>query len=180
MIARTRSSSSPIPVNMAFFDELISKLDVKSDPNTRNEVIPLKHATSKDVATLLTNLVSGQSQAASKGEQQNSRPGQPVTPRSQTGQRAGRSGRPAADHREPDWRGRPRHSIQQPGHDFGRRPQQLHRRFRNCRRHPPDPRDCRKGGRPACPGEHPGCHCRSHAQRHRYERHQRAEPHDRQ
>ena len=28
------------PRQYAFFDELIGKLDVKSDPNTRNEVIP--------------------------------------------------------------------------------------------------------------------------------------------
>ena len=72
------------PRQYEFFDELVAKLDVKSDPNTRNEVIPLKHATSKDVATLLTNLVSGQSQAASKAEQQSSRPGQPIAPRPQT------------------------------------------------------------------------------------------------
>ncbi len=58
------------PRQYPFFDELIAKLDVKSDPNTRNEVIYLKHATAKDVATLLTNLVSGQTQAASRAEQQ--------------------------------------------------------------------------------------------------------------
>ena len=67
-----------------FFDELISKLDVKSDPNTRNEVISLKHATAKDVATLLTSLVSGQNQAATKADQQSGRPGQPATSRPQT------------------------------------------------------------------------------------------------
>ena len=50
----------------AFFDELIAKLDVKADPNTRNEVIYLKHATSKDVATLLTSIVTGQTGAAAK------------------------------------------------------------------------------------------------------------------
>jgi general secretion pathway protein D len=49
-----------------FFDELIAKLDVKADPNTRNEVISLKHATSKDVATLLTTIVTGQTGAAAK------------------------------------------------------------------------------------------------------------------
>jgi general secretion pathway protein D len=65
------------PRQYPFFDELIAKLDVKSDPNTRNEVLFLKHATAKDVATLLTNLVSGQNQAASRGEQQGAaRPGQ--------------------------------------------------------------------------------------------------------
>ena len=44
----------------SFFDDLIAKLDVKSDPNTRNDVIYLKHATAKDVASLLSQLVSGQ------------------------------------------------------------------------------------------------------------------------
>jgi general secretion pathway protein D len=71
------------PRQYGFFDDLIARLDVKSDPNTRNEVIPLKHATSKDVATLLTNLVSGQSQAANKAEQQAGRQGQPTIPRPQ-------------------------------------------------------------------------------------------------
>lgn len=50
----------------AFFDELIEKLDVKADPNTRNEVIYLKHATAKDVATLLTTVITGQTTAAAK------------------------------------------------------------------------------------------------------------------
>jgi len=47
-----------------FFDDLVAKLDVKSDPNTRTEVIYLKHAASKDVATLLSTLVSGQTKAS--------------------------------------------------------------------------------------------------------------------
>ena len=47
-----------------FFDDLITKLDVKSDPNTRNEVIFLKHAAAKDVATILSQLVTGQNNAA--------------------------------------------------------------------------------------------------------------------
>jgi len=51
------------PRQYPLFDELIAKLDVKADPNTRNEVIYLKHATAKDVATLLSSLVSGQNQA---------------------------------------------------------------------------------------------------------------------
>ena len=62
------------PRQYPFFDELISKLDVKSDPNTRNEVIYLRHATAKDVASLLTNLVSGRSQAASRTDQNSVRP----------------------------------------------------------------------------------------------------------
>jgi general secretion pathway protein D len=63
-----------------FFDELITKLDVKADPNTRNEVIYLKHAAAKDVSTLLTSLVTGQNSAAQKTSAQSVRPGQVVTP----------------------------------------------------------------------------------------------------
>lgn len=47
-----------------FFDELIARLDVRADPNTRNEVIYLKHANAKEVADILSNLVSGQNEAA--------------------------------------------------------------------------------------------------------------------
>jgi len=54
------------PKQQAFFDELIGKLDVKADPNTRNEVIYLKHATAKDVSTLLTTVITGQTTAAAK------------------------------------------------------------------------------------------------------------------
>ena len=52
------------PRQHSFFDELIAKLDVKSDPNTRNEVIYLKHGAAKDVASILSQLVSGQNNAA--------------------------------------------------------------------------------------------------------------------
>ncbi|MFA6959333.1 MAG: secretin N-terminal domain-containing protein [Opitutaceae bacterium] len=54
------------PRQYAFFDELITKLDVKADPNTRNEVVYLKHATAKDVATLLSTVVTGQTAIAAK------------------------------------------------------------------------------------------------------------------
>lgn len=81
------------PRQYPFFDELIAKLDVKADPNTRNEVIYLKHATAKDVATLLTNLVAGRSQAASRTDQTAARPGQ--TP-GQTGLRMPAGGVPQA------------------------------------------------------------------------------------
>lgn len=65
----------------AFFDELIAKLDVKSDPNTRNEVIYLKHAAAKDVATILTQLVSGQNNATKALGTESARPyGQNVAP----------------------------------------------------------------------------------------------------
>lgn len=51
------------PRQYAFFDQLIGKLDVKADPNTKNEILHLKHASAPDVATLLSNLVAGQSKA---------------------------------------------------------------------------------------------------------------------
>ncbi len=68
------------PRQYPLFDELIAKLDVKADPNTRNEVIYLKHATAKDVATLLSALVSGQNAAQKSTD--SVRPGQlqPPTP----------------------------------------------------------------------------------------------------
>ncbi len=52
------------PRQLPFFDELIARLDVRADPNTRNEVIFLKHAAAKDVATILSQLVTGQNNAA--------------------------------------------------------------------------------------------------------------------
>jgi general secretion pathway protein D len=57
-----------------FFDALIARLDVKADPNTRNEVIYLKHATADKVATLLTTIVTGQTAAASKASGGGSKP----------------------------------------------------------------------------------------------------------
>lgn len=64
------------------FDELIAKLDTRSDPNTRNEVIYLKHASAKEVAPLLSQLVSGQTSAAQKagGGPRPITPGQPTPP----------------------------------------------------------------------------------------------------
>lgn len=65
------------------FDDLIAKLDVKADPNTRNEVIYLKHAASKDVASLLSQLVSGQNNAAKSaggGSAVRPAPNSPPTP----------------------------------------------------------------------------------------------------
>ncbi len=63
------------PRQHAFFDELIAKLDVKADPNTRNEVIYLKHAAAKDVSTILSQLVSGQTSASRQQEGS----GRPIT-----------------------------------------------------------------------------------------------------
>jgi len=59
-----------------FFDDLIAKLDVKSDPNTRTIVIYLKHADAKDVTTLLQSVVSGQTAATQKAGNQGARPEQ--------------------------------------------------------------------------------------------------------
>jgi general secretion pathway protein D len=66
------------PRQHAFFDDLITKLDVKADPNTRNEVIYLKHATAKDVATLISNLISGTTKSTQTDA--SIRPGQIVRP----------------------------------------------------------------------------------------------------
>lgn len=61
------------PRQHALFDELIARLDVKADPNTRNEVIYLKHANAKDVATILSQLVSGQNSAARSTQSEGNR-----------------------------------------------------------------------------------------------------------
>ena len=74
-----------------FFDKLIARLDVRSDPNTRNEIIYLKHADATEVASLVSNLVSGQNQATSRSESARRPNGQsatvaptPLTPAAQT------------------------------------------------------------------------------------------------
>ncbi len=54
------------PREHAFFDQLIAKLDAEASPNTRSEVIFLKHANATEVATLLSQLISGQTTAASR------------------------------------------------------------------------------------------------------------------
>lgn len=47
------------PNNLKFFEDIIQKLDIKADPSTRMEVIPLKHADAAEVASLLSQFVSG-------------------------------------------------------------------------------------------------------------------------
>lgn len=66
------------PRQHEFFDNLVAKLDIQADPNTRNEVISLKHANAKDVASLLSQLVSGQNKATQQSSQ-SIRPGQGMT-----------------------------------------------------------------------------------------------------
>lgn len=51
------------PREQAFFDTLITKLDVRADPSTRSEVVFLKHADSLEVEALLAKLISGQTNA---------------------------------------------------------------------------------------------------------------------
>jgi general secretion pathway protein D len=73
------------PRQFALFDELIAKLDVKSDPNTRNEVIPLKHADATEVSNLLSTLITGQARAVQASGNSGARPvqgnrGAPTTP----------------------------------------------------------------------------------------------------
>ena len=65
------------PREYAFFDALIQQMDVVAEPNTRNEVIPLKHADAKDVTTLLSALISGQTAAAQKATSQTGQTGRP-------------------------------------------------------------------------------------------------------
>ena len=59
---------------------MITRLDVKSDANTRNDVIYLKHAAAKDVATSLSQLVAGQNSAAKSAGQDALRPAQAGSP----------------------------------------------------------------------------------------------------
>ena len=49
-----------------FFDRLIETLDQKSNPNTKTDVIFLRHAEAQAVATLVTSLVTGQTTAAAR------------------------------------------------------------------------------------------------------------------
>lgn len=46
-----------------FFDNLIETLDANADPNTKTDVIFLRHANATEVATLLTQLITGQTKA---------------------------------------------------------------------------------------------------------------------
>jgi general secretion pathway protein D len=54
------------PRQHEMFDQLVAQLDVKSNPSTRTEVLPLRHANAPDVATLLAQLISGQNTAVAR------------------------------------------------------------------------------------------------------------------
>jgi general secretion pathway protein D len=75
------------PRQYAFFDDIILRLDVKADPNTRNDVILLNHAKAADIVNVLSRIISGQNTAIQKQGSQSVRPGmtgpqpnQPVAP----------------------------------------------------------------------------------------------------
>ena len=74
------------PREQPFFDDLIARLDTEASPNTRSEVIFLKHANAPDVEALLAKLVTGQSTASQREGGSSSRmttrlnPATPATP----------------------------------------------------------------------------------------------------
>lgn len=68
------------PRQHAFFDDLIDRLDQKSDPNTRNDVIYLKHAKAADVVNVLSRIISGQTTAIQRQSPGSVRPGQVAQP----------------------------------------------------------------------------------------------------
>lgn len=65
------------PRQWDFFGELIEKLDTKSDPNTRTDVLYLKNAKAADVVTVLSKIISGQTTAIQRQDTGSVRPGQP-------------------------------------------------------------------------------------------------------
>lgn len=62
------------PEQHAIFDRLIARLDVRSGQDTITEVLYLKHATAKEVATLLSQLISGQNNVTRGNGQDSVRP----------------------------------------------------------------------------------------------------------
>ena len=82
------------PRQHPFFDDLIDRLDQKSDPNTRNDVIYLKNAKAADVVNVLSRIISGQTTAIQRqspgsvrpGQVQPTAPGAPATPAAPPGQ----------------------------------------------------------------------------------------------
>ena len=82
------------PSSLPFFEDIIQKLDIKADPATRIEVIPLKHADATEVASLLSQFVSGKTKSDSSDRspvntrERNTQPrstfGDRTTPRAET------------------------------------------------------------------------------------------------
>jgi general secretion pathway protein D len=110
------------PREYPLFDSIISQLDIKSDPFTRMEVIPLKHGDAKDVATLLSNADQRPDDRGPEGPSQSVRPGpgrdapQPATP----------AAAPAAAATALTQEG-PGERVQRLHHDPARRAHELHR-----------------------------------------------------
>lgn len=63
-----------------FFAEMIDKLDQRSDPNTRIEVLYLKNAKAVDVVNVLSKFISTQSSALQRQNQGSVRPTTPTAP----------------------------------------------------------------------------------------------------
>jgi len=101
-----------------FFEDLITRLDGKADPNTRNEVIFLQHA---DARTWRPS-----SSRSSPAEFRGAEGGGPVRP-----PRRHRNGRPAGANANASTAGRHGHQrrVQQLCHRAARRAQQLDRRL---------------------------------------------------
>lgn len=68
------------PRQWDFFTELIERLDQKSDPNTRTDVLSLNHAKAAEVVTVLSKVISGQTTAIQRQNTGSVRPGQPGAP----------------------------------------------------------------------------------------------------
>ena len=83
------------PEQYTVFDQLIARLDVKSGEDTRTDIINLKHADAKEVATILTQMVAGQNASARNGGQEVSLTGATVAASAATGAAASPS--PAAN-----------------------------------------------------------------------------------
>ena len=89
------------PSNIVFFDEIIEKLDIKSDPATRIEVIILNHAQATEVAGLLSSFVSG-STSAETGDRSQANANQNTQQQNQRGiQSVSRNGRQLLQQNQP-------------------------------------------------------------------------------
>jgi len=89
------------PSNIVFFDEIIEKLDIKSDPATRIEVIILNHAQATEVAGLLSSFVSG-STAAETGDRSQANANQNTQQQNQRGnQSVSQNGRQLLQQNQP-------------------------------------------------------------------------------
>lgn len=60
------------PTSVPFFENLIEKLDVQADPSTQIAVIQIQHADAEDVASLLSEFISGSTSASKKASSSSS------------------------------------------------------------------------------------------------------------